>query len=273
MLTRLAGASVRAALVAAAVAIPALTLPEVSNHSAELAILLASIAAAFVIIEYGFTSPSLIEFRFAAPYNRLRFAMFAALVMSLTVIFRQTIHETGSSIVLSNAGRIAFETWDFTGSPVRSILLLAEAMGEPGRTLVGTAAAVAMTITVLTLGVFAFLVAVFSWPLNHDKFNLWINMPTIDANAGNAMQMSIRQSAFISLIIGLTLPYLAPQAAMAFMGPLEPVSTGNSLFFIWMIAIWCFVPAVSVFRSIALYKVAHLMAQDEMTQAEVSSQD
>jgi hypothetical protein len=61
------------------------------------------------------------------------------------------------------------------------------------------------------------------------------------------------------MIIGLSLPFLIPQAALTFMGPLEPISSTNSLLLLWMIAIWCFVPAASILRSIALYKVATLI--------------
>lgn len=262
MLNRLAGASVRAALVAIAVVIPALTLPGVSNHSAELAILLATLAATFVIVEYGFNAPSLVEFRFAAPYNRLRFLLLATLLVALTVLFRETIHQTGSTIVVSRTGAAAHAFWDFPGSPLRAFLALAHQMDPESRHLVGVAAAVALTITVAALGLFSWAIVAFSWPLARDNFNLWTNMPTIDAQDPETTVEHLRQSAFISVVIGLTLPYLAPQAALAFMGPLEAIGRDNSLFFVWMIAIWCFVPAVSLLRAIALYRVAHMLSRE-----------
>lgn len=246
--------------------IPSLMLPDVSNNSAELAILSAAIAAAFVILEYGFKSPSLVEFRFAAPYNRFRFGILVGLLGALTIVFRHPIHITGSSIVVSDAAAMAFQLWDFPGSPIGSFLMLAGNLDPEGQVLVATAAAVALSVTFFALVVFAFVMLAFSWPLTKDTFNLWINMPTFDQLLGDETQRNLRQSALVSLVVGLTLPYLAPQAALAFMGPLEPVTTGNSLFLIWMISIWCFVPAVSVLRAVALYKVAHLLARDEVPQ-------
>lgn len=260
MLNRLAGASLRAVLVAAAVTIPALLLPGVSNASTELAILSGTLAAAFVIFEYGFTSPSLIEFRFAAPYNRVRFIMFAALLLALSIVFRTALHDTGSKIVVTDFAHSVFDLWNFPGSPVRAFMNMAGPMTSESAQLIGAAAAMALTITTVTMGMFAAVVALFSWPVSRDSFNLWVNMPTFENTSEDQAQDALRQSAFISLVIGLTLPYLAPQAASAFLGPLQPISTTNSLFFVWMIAIWCFVPAISVLRAIALYKVANLLA-------------
>lgn len=266
MIARLAGASFRAALVAATLVVPALTLPDVSNNAAELAILTASLAAAFVIIEYGFQTPSFIEFRFAAPYNRFRFAILFALLVSLTVVFQQPILDAGNSIVVTGLAATLFEFWDFSASPVLFFVALAEPMGAEGQLLVGKAASVAMTVTVAGLVIFSFIMLTFSWPLTQDTFNLWTNMPTFDTAGGAAAQATLRNSAFMSVLIGLALPYLAPQAALAFMGPLQPINTGNSLLLVWMIAIWCFVPAVSILRAVALYKVAHLLAQEDVPQ-------
>ncbi|MEM6617792.1 MAG: hypothetical protein AAF761_00240 [Pseudomonadota bacterium] len=266
MLIRLAGASLRAAMVATVVVVPALMLPDVSTSAEELAIIAAALAAAFVIFEYGFQTPSLIEFRFAAPYNRFRFAMFAAVLVALTLAFRPTIHDTGASILLTQMAQSSLAAWDFAGSPVRAFMTLTGAMDDTARTLVATAAALAITVTVATMLVFAAIMTFFSWPLSRDTFNLWINIPTFDANLGEDAQAALRQSAFMSVLIGLTLPYLAPQAALAFMGPLEPVSPGNSLILVWMIAIWCFVPAATLLRAVALYRVAHLLALENVSE-------
>lgn len=267
VLTRLAGASLRAALVAVAVVIPALLVPNVSPTAAELAILSAAIAAAFVILEYGFQSPTLIEFRFAAPYNRFRFAILMALLLMIALAFREPIHQTGVSIAISSAAGFSFTIWDFPGSPLRFFLMLAEPMGPESQILVGRAAALALSITTLGIAVFGLVIWAFSWPLARDSFNLWTNMPNFDSVMDDETQASLRQSAHVSIVIGLCLPYLAPQAAMAFMGPLKPVSSGNSLFLVWMIAIWCFIPAASILRAVALYKIANLLAQEDYSQS------
>lgn len=264
MIARLAGASFRAALVAVAVILPAVGLPDVSSSAADLAILGAAMAAAFVILEYGSTCPSLIEFRFATPYNRLRFVILVALLFTLTAVFRQTLQPTGPSLLMGEAASLARAVWDFDLSPVRQFGILARPLDPQGEALLATAAAMALSVTVLALAMFSAVIVVFQWPLRRDSFNPWTNLPGFDAQPPAQTQKTLRQSALMSVLIGLALPGLAPQAAYAFMGPLQPVTNGNSLFLVWMIAIWCFVPAASLLRAVALYKLAYLLAQADL---------
>lgn len=270
MLTRLAGASIRAALVAAMIVLPVLLLPDLSPNSADLAILAAAIAAAFVIFEYGFKTPSLIEFRFAAPYNRFRFAILAILLTTVAFAFREPVEATAATFAVSSFAVASASFWDFFFSPLSFFLGLAENIDANSKRLVTNAAALALSITTLTLVLFGLLIWLFDWPLGANNFNLWVNMPNFDVTSGTETKQTLRQSALVSMITGLTLPYLIPQAALAFMGPLQPISSGNSLLLLWIIAIWCFVPAVSVLRAIALYKVANLVEQHEFDPVEVN---
>ena len=266
MLTRLAGASVRAALVAAMIVLPAIVLPEISHNAADLAILSAAIAAAFVVFEYGFTTPSLIEFRFAAPYNRIRFALLALLLTGIAFAFRGPVEQTATTIAVSSFAVTSASIWEFTGSPLMFFNGMTRELDAEGRLLLSNAAALSLSLTVLALIVFSAVIWMFHWPLKARNFNLRVNMPNFDSNVGVETQQILRQSALVNMIIGLSLPFLIPQAALTFMGPLEPISSTNSLLLLWMIAIWCFVPAASILRSIALYKVATLI--NEMNLAE-----
>ncbi len=268
MITRLAGASVRAALVAAMIVLPVIVLPELSPNSADLAILAAAIAAAFVIFEYGFTTPSLIEFRFAAPYNRFRFAILALLLTGIAFAFSEPVSSTGTSLAVSDFALKSASFWDFTGSPLTFFEGLTQNMGSVSQTLITNAAALALSLTAIALLVSSCVIWAFSWPLHAENFNLWINMPNFDVAVDEQTQQTLRQSGLVSLVIGFTLPYLIPQAAYAFVGPLEPINSGNSLLLLWMIVIWCFVPAASVLRAVALYKVANLMSARSLDVAE-----
>ena len=239
-------------------------LPDISPNSADLAILSAAIAAAFVIFEYGFKSPSLIEFRFAAPYNRFRIAILAALLLTIGFAFRADLVPSDSTTVIGGVAVATFDFWTFAGSPLHFFMELTTASTVESQHILGKASALALSVTVL--GVFGFGASMwlFNWPLGREKFNLWTNMPTFDVSKEDETEASLRQCALMSTIIGLTLPYLAPQAALTFIGPLQPISASNSQFLVWMIAIWCFVPAVSLLRAVALYKVASLIAQDRV---------
>ena len=260
MLTRLAGASVRAALVAATVAVPSVMLPDVSPISAELSVLIAAIAAAFVIIEYGFSSPSLVEFRFAAPYNRCRFAILAVLLFLLVFAFRGKVESTTATLLVSTFSVASVEFWDFGLSPLQSFLSLVKTTGPDGVDVLANAAALALSVAAIGVVFLSVIVWAFAWPLGRENFNLWINMPTFDVSGTRSALPDLRRSATMSLIFGLSFPYLAPQAALGFLGPLEPISAGNSHLMVWVIAIWCFVPAVALLRGVALVKVAKLMA-------------
>ena len=259
MLTRLAGASLRAALVAAMIVLPAIVVPEISPNSADLAILAAAIAAAFVVFEYGFTTPSLIEFRFAAPYNRIRFALLALLLTGLAFAFRGTVEETATTLAVSSFAITSAQIWDFAGSPLTFFNALTQNLDLESRQLLSNAAALSLSLTMIALVLFSLVIWLFHWPLNAKNFNLWVNMPNFGSSVGAETQQSLRQSALVNVVIGFSLPFLIPQAALVFMGPLQPISAANSLLLLWMIAIWCFVPAASILRAAALYQVANLL--------------
>jgi len=253
-------------MVATMVVIPAVMLPDVSPNSAELTMLLAAIAAAFVMFEYGFSSPSLIEFRFAAPYNRLRFALLAALVVLLVYAFRGPVETTAASLAISDFARASYDFWNFSYSPLQSFLALAETAGSESQVLLGNASGLALSVSAIGVILPGVIVWTFGWPLGRDNFNLWINMPTFDVGSHNA-PTTLRRTAFMSIAFGLSFPFLAPQAALAFLGPLEPVSSSNNQFLLWMIAIWCFVPATSLLRAIALFRIAKLIGQERAAEA------
>ncbi len=260
MFTRLAGASVRAALVAMTVAIPAVMLPNVSPNSAELSVLLAVIAAAFVVFEYGFSSPSLIEFRFAAPYNRLRFAILAVLVVTLVLAFRSAVENTTGTAMVVSWADASYAFWDFTFSPLRSFMALAVESGPQSRELLGQASALGLTIGLIGAVVPGMAVWHFGWPLGRENFNIWMNMPTFCV--GGDTVGNLRKAAFVCVIFALSFPFLAPQASLAFLGPLGPISASNSQFLVWIIAIWAFVPAALLLRAVALMKIASMIGAD-----------
>ena len=80
MIARIAGALIRSVLVAFVVAAPSLIVPDPNGGSREVIALVALCFGVFVFIEYVSSYPSLLEFRDAAPFNRLRFASLALTV-------------------------------------------------------------------------------------------------------------------------------------------------------------------------------------------------
>ena len=72
VVSQLTSAFVRAALMALLVAMPSLMLPDVSADTAQIVVLVAIIAFLMVFVEYYSEYPSIVEFRFAPPFNRLK---------------------------------------------------------------------------------------------------------------------------------------------------------------------------------------------------------
>ena len=73
MIARISGAAARGILVALLIATPALMLPDALSDSSQITMLVALIACFLTFIEYNSNFPSIIEFRDAAPFNRLRY--------------------------------------------------------------------------------------------------------------------------------------------------------------------------------------------------------
>ena len=86
VVSRLTSAFVRAALMALLIAMPSLMLPDVNADTAQIVVLVAIIGFLMVFVEYFSEFPSIIEFRFAPPFNRLRFVALFATVTVLSLI-------------------------------------------------------------------------------------------------------------------------------------------------------------------------------------------
>ena len=74
MISRLAGAALRAFFVILLIAAPSLILPGTTTDVSQIVTLVALFGAALTFFEYSSTYPGLVEFRDAPPFNRIRFA-------------------------------------------------------------------------------------------------------------------------------------------------------------------------------------------------------
>ena len=67
---------------------PALVLPGVAADSTQISVLVALLAGFMTFVEYNSSFPSIVEFRDAPPFNRLRFASLFFSVLLLSLILR-----------------------------------------------------------------------------------------------------------------------------------------------------------------------------------------
>ena len=260
MISRLAGALVRAVLVVLLIATPALLLPGVSDDVTQIVALVSIFAAALTIFEYASVYPGLVEFRNAPPFNRLRFASLFATVFLIAVVVRGETEPTVLNQWITTFGTGIGDAIDFPYSPVRQIvLLLPEGTAIEHIDRIRTAAGISYFISMLTLAVFYYFVRVRNWPMNNGPFNVWINMPTFDPTAGGDVVQRLERDARFNIIVGFTLPFFIPAALKASESMFGQVTLDTPQSMIWIVAAWAFLPASLLMRGLAIGRIAELV--------------
>lgn len=260
MLHRLFGAVIRAILVLAVVAIPAFLLPNTSRAAQEISLIVGAIAGAFTLFEYASSHPGLVDFRFAPPYNRIRFITFFAQILSLVFLCRAVSGaDAFSPDILALADRAVDSTF-IAWSPVRIAVEVIAADSDPEtRLLISRAAAISFIITFASFIFFALTLWLFRWPVGRDNFNLWVNLPTFEPSSGRDVERRLFRDGFINILLGLGMPFLIPAIASRASGWFDPSALQNYQPLIWGCTLWAFLPASLIIRGAALIKVAWLV--------------
>ncbi len=260
MFSRLLGALIRAFLVVVVISAPAFLLPGVSVASQEISLIVGGIAAAFTLFEYASTHPGLIDFRFAPPYNRVRFTAFAAQVLSLVFLCRATEGVDAFSQDLLDLADQGIALLNFSLSPV-NIAASMIAVGESDEfvTLIKRAAALSFLITFVSLVFFALLLWLFRWPVGRRDFNLWVNLPTFEPGYGRDVERRLHRDGMINIFIGLGFLYLLPVMISRASGWFDPSVLLNYQPLVWGATLWAFVAGSLVIRGAAILKVAWLV--------------
>lgn len=260
MITRLAGALVRAVLVVLLIATPALLLPGLSSDVTQIVALVSIFATALTIFEYASVYPGLVEFRNAPPFNRLRFVALFATVFLAGLVIRGETDPTAFNQMVTNFGQGIGEAIDFPYSPVRQIvLLLPDTAGFDQVERLRTTAGISYFISMLALAIFYFFVRVKNWPMNNGPFNVWINMPTFDPTSGGDFVQRLERDARFNIIVGFTMPFFIPAALKASESLFGQMALDNPQSMIWIVAAWAFLPASLLMRGLALGRIAELV--------------
>lgn len=274
MITRLAGALLRAVLVVLLIATPALLLPGVSADATQIVALVSIFAAALTIFEYASVYPGLVEFRNAPPFNRLRFVALFATVFLISLVVRGETEPTQFNQMIATFGTGIGQAIDFPYSPVRQIvLLLPENVGWEQVDRVRTAAGISYFISMLALALFYYFVRVRNWPMNNGPFNVWINMPTFDPTSGGDVVERLERDARFNIIVGFTLPFFIPAALKASESLFGQVTLDNPQSMIWIVAAWAFLPSSLLMRGLAMGRIAELVERKRKSSARQHSKD
>lgn len=262
MLGRLARAGLRAVLMSLLVAAPSVLLPSTPADTRQVVVLLALMAAALTFVEYFANAPSIVEFRDAPPFNRIRFGALFVTVAALAIIQRGATDPSTMTRVFELVGDSVAGWLDFPYSPVRLVvLMLPESADAALVDAVRIAAGLSYLVSIVALAVVIVVVRQWGWPRGPRGFNVWVNLPTFDPTAGGDVVARLSRDSQINLILGFLLPFLIPAVVKLASDMLDPISLADPHTLIWTMTAWAFLPASLLMRGIALDRVARLICQ------------
>ncbi|MCQ0091405.1 hypothetical protein FGD77_06855 [Roseovarius sp. M141] len=240
---------------------PSLLLTSGAQDTSPIMILIAFIAGLLVFVEYTAQSPSILEFRFAAPYNRIKFTGIAVSVLSLSIIARGGDDPGSLAVLLGELGGAARAALDFPYSPVRLVMMLVPVHAPPGFSdFAEMAAGLCYGVSLVMLVVFVLIVRLLGWPARHGAFNVWMNLPHFDPTGGADVVQKLNREALVNVSLGFAMPFLLPVLVAVLAGVLESGKVLDSKMLIWIICAWAFIPAGLVMRGVAMHRVAELIA-------------
>ncbi len=262
MMTRLTGAAMRAILVVMLIVMPSLLLPGTTSDTAQIVALVAIIAMIFTFMEYASKVPSLVEFRDAPPFNRIRFGALFVTVLMITLVMRAHAAPTTATQIAEAAGKAVGDMIDFPYSPVRLLVLMLPVDATAQHISdVRIAAGLSYLVSILALALFAIVLRVAGWPARKGGFNVWVNLPTFDPTAGGDVVHRLERDAQINLILGFLLPFVIPAVLKLASEAIDPISLANPHALIWTVTAWAFLPASLLMRGIALSHVAVMISR------------
>ncbi len=230
--------------------------------TSQITVLIALIAAVLTFMEYNAVSPSIVEFRDAAPFNRLRFAALFVTVFALSYILKGKVDATPMTQALTAIGTIVGNSIDFPYSPVRMVvLMLPDSSEEELVQSVRTAAGMAYFSSLCAMTGFLFLVRILGWPMRHGAFNVWVNMPLFDPTAGGDVLHRLHRDARINIALGFLLPFMIPAVVKAASDLLNPITLDNPQTLIWTMTAWAFLPASMIMRGIAMHRIGEMIRE------------
>ncbi len=241
---------------------PALMLPGLASDSTQIVLLVSVLAGVLTFMEYNSAFPSIVEFRDAAPFNRVRFTALFITVIMLSAMLKGLSQPTVMTEALTSVGTIVGHSVDFPFSPVRLVvLMLPENASYETIDFVRNAAGLAYVSSLGAMASFLILVRVLNWPARSGAFNVWVNLPLFDPTAGGDVLDRLKRDARINIALGFLLPFLVPAVVKVAADLLDPITLQNPQTLIWTITAWAFLPASIIMRGIAMGKIANMIEQ------------
>jgi len=263
------GALTRAFLVMVLVATPSVILPDVGTDTKQMVALIALFGGCLTFAEYNAAYPSLVEFRDAPPFNRVRFIMLFVIVFALSVITGAKDDSTAFARLFEAMGVLVGHVMDFPYSPVRlATMMMADGASYAQMMAVRTATGTAYVLSLFALAVFVLLLKIKGWPTQNHDFNVWVNLPTFEPTAGGDVIDRLDRDAWVNLSLGFLLPFLIPAVVSVASVGFEPLTLTSPQTLIWTVAAWAFLPASLLMRGVAMARIAAMIRSKRMATAE-----
>ncbi|WP_380054941.1 hypothetical protein ACFE33_14650 [Falsihalocynthiibacter sp. SS001] len=272
MVSQLMGAVVRGILVALLIALPSIIVPGHHSDSSQVVALLGIFLGFLTAIEYASVYPSLVEFRDAPPFNRIRYLSLLVMVTLVSVIAGD--FETPSILARFThaVGTVIGNAMDFPYSPVRLFVLALPADASASVVdLVRVSAGLCYLISLVSLAIFMIILRMGHWPARGVSFNVWVNLPTFDPTAGRDVVERLTRDARLNTILGFLLPFVAPVVMESTSSVFQGFTIESPQTLVWTVCAWAFLPASLFMRGIAMGRIAYLI--QEKRQSTIAEQD
>lgn len=254
------GAVARSFLVVLLAIFPAIVIPSTAPETAQSLLLLAVFAGGIVFAEYASDYPGIIEFRFAAPFNRTRFTLVALLALLLSLMLRQPLAPGGMGALATSIAAVCGTLLDFPGSPVRLLLMaLPDSLSADQIAQIHDGASLTFILSTTTVLGFFTAIRLNAWPMGQGPFNVWINLPTFDPTAGNDVVLRLRRHARLNIGLGFVLPFVLPIVIVLSGLLIKPITLASPMEFVWGLTFWAYLPAAFVMRGVAMTRVAKMI--------------
>ena len=268
MFSQLLGALLRAGLVLLVIAMPSAMLPSATTDTNTIVALLAIIAAVFTFVEYYSNYPSLVEFRDAPPFNRVRYISLILTVFLLCTLFQGQFAPSILTEFIGAVGMVIGQALDFPYSPVNLVIkMLPENASQQNIALIQAAAGISYLVFLLTLAIFLIAFRLQGWPSSDKPFNIWVNLPTFDPSSGGDIIARLKRDGQLNIILGFTLPFLLPAVIGASSKLFNPIVLDSPQTMVWVMTVWAFFPASLFMRGIAMRRIAFMVQQQQKTTA------
>lgn len=262
VIPRLFGALLRASLVGLLAIVPVILIGPVHSLDATVYVVGAFLVGVMIFSEYSAAYPSLLEFRDAAPFNRMRYAVLLAIVVGVSLVVQHAYAPSNAGRIATSIGALATYAFDYPYAPVHLMALVgAEPGALTGFAVLRFAAALAFGLALIGLLISAALLRLRNWPLENGPFNVWVNLPLFDPTSGGDVIERLNRAVHLNLGVAFLLPFVIPAVLSFVAGALPPLELSSPIQLIWTVSLWAYLPVSYALRAVALAKVAALIAE------------